>query len=98
MPLPLSPKSGLGMNVADLPWALATLRTMCLYHWFSSAFRRRVLEAGRDLALAAGGHLVVMDLEVEADLAHLLGHFPSAGPRAGRRAQWGNSLALGGIL
>ena len=37
MPLPLSPKSGLGMNVAVLPCFRATFLTMYLYHIRSSA-------------------------------------------------------------
>ena len=32
------------MNVADLPCAFATLRTMCLYHCVSSALLRSVLK------------------------------------------------------
>ena len=37
MPLPLSPKSGFGMNVAVLPCFRATFLTMYLYHISLSA-------------------------------------------------------------
>ena len=37
MPLPLSPKSGLGMKVTVLPYWLATLRMMYLYSIMLSA-------------------------------------------------------------
>ncbi len=37
MPLPLSAKSGLGMNVTVLPYWLATLRMMYLYSIMLSA-------------------------------------------------------------
>ena len=44
MPEPLSPKSGLGMNVAVLPCLRATFLTMYLYHMSWSAIVTRRVE------------------------------------------------------
>ena len=74
MPEPLSPKSGLGMNVAVLPCLRATFLTMYLYlqHVVGHLDQRR--EPHVDLALAAGGHLVVLRLDLEAALDHRQHH------------------------
>ena len=74
MPLPLSSKIGLGMNVTVLPWRFATFLQMYLYHMNWSAILTQRLELHVDLALAGRRHLVVMRLDDDADLPHLVDH------------------------
>ena len=70
MPLPLSMNSGLGMNVAVLPCFRATFLTMYLYFSTLSAISHERGVPHVDLALAAGGHLVMLGLDLQAALDH----------------------------
>ena len=67
MPLPLSPKSGLGMKVTTLLCFLAVFFTMYLYFRHVVRHGEQVVEAHVDLALPAGGHLVVLRLDGDVD-------------------------------
>ena len=74
MPLPLSPKSGLGMNVTVLPyWLRHVADDVLVQHHVVRRFHQRV-EALIDLALAAGGDFVMVALDVQAALDHRLHH------------------------
>ena len=74
MPEPLSPKSGLGMNVTVLLYFLATFLMMYLYMHIWSAILTRFWKSQVDLALAGRGHLVVLGLDVHAAVDHRLHH------------------------
>ena len=67
IPEPLSPKIGFGMNVTDLPCAAGhVLHDVLVGHdLIGHAGERR--EAEIDLALTAGGDLVMMELARDAD-------------------------------
>ena len=71
MPLPLSPKSGLGMKVTILPCFLAMFLTMYLYSSQLVRHGHQVVEAHVDLGLAAGGHFVVLRLDGDADCSRV---------------------------
>ena len=75
MPLPLSPNSGLGMKVTRLAVLIGHVADdVFVHHHVVGGFHQRV-EALIDFALAAGGHFVVVALDVEAALDHGLHHF-----------------------
>ena len=86
MPVPLSWKSGLGMNVAVLPCFLATFLTMYLNLSTLSAISHQRLETHVDFGLAAGGHFVVLGFGPDAALHHRQHHFrTNVVQRIGRR-------------
>ena len=86
MPEPLSPKSGLGMNVAVLPLRRATLRMMYLASTTWSALSHQRMGHQVDLALAAGGDLVEVGRRRDAAFGHPLGHLGAQVDQAvGRR-------------
>ena len=74
MPVPLSSKIGFGMNVTVLPWRCATFLQMYLYHINWSAILTQRLELHVDFALAGRRHFVVMRLDDDPDLPHLVDH------------------------
>ena len=92
MPLPLSWKIGLGMNVTVLPYWLADVLHDVLVeqHAVGGADQRVVLQV--DFGLATGGDFVVMALHVESAADHGHDHFACAGPDSDRWAVPGNIL------
>ena len=74
MPLPLSPNSGFGMNVTRLAVLVGDVADdVLVQHHVVGRLHQRV-EPLIDFALAAGGHFVVMALDVEPALDHGLHH------------------------
>ena len=80
MPEPLSSKIGFGMNVTLLPAAHATFLSTYLNVMQLVGHGEERVEADADLALAAGGHLVVVQLGLDADLVERRRPCRSAGP------------------
>src|SRR5579859_4515840 len=74
MPLPLSLKSGLGMNVTVLPTRLATFFAMYLYSIMLSAERTSRLNF-RSISVCPGRHLVVMAFHLKPACLHGQRHF-----------------------
>ncbi len=74
MPEPLSPNSGLGMKVTVLPYFLATFLMMYLYIIILSAIVTRSSNLRSISDWPAGGHLVVLGLDVHAAVDHRLHH------------------------
>ena len=62
------------MNVTVLPWRFATFLQMYLVPHELIGHLQQRLELHVDLALAGGGHLMVVRLDDDADLAHLVDH------------------------
>ena len=85
MPEPLSSKSGLGMKVTVLPAFQAMFLTTYLYFSTLSASLQQRVEAHVDLGLAGGADLVVVHLDLDADLLELQDHL-------GLRRSWNWSI------
>jgi hypothetical protein len=87
MPLPLSPKSGLGMKVTVLPLRNRHVLDNVLEPLQGVAHGKQRIEAHVDFALAAGGDFVVGGLDTHADALQHLHHFVTqVDQRVGRRA------------
>ena len=91
MPEPLSPKIGFGMNVAVLPCRAGDVLDDVLVGHDLVGHPRQRLEAQVDLALAAGGDLVVVELARDAEPLERQHHLACAGRAACRAAPAGSS-------
>ena len=96
MPEPLSPKSGFGMNVAVLPLRARHVLDDVLEPQELIGGEHHGREAHVDLALPGGGDLVVLDLDVEAELLQGHAHLGAqVDQRVGRRHREVAALVAG---